>query len=90
MCGEALINNSKATTYERAVERSRKRVIDELEEEIPEADNVADEGNSVSTQTDLSTKDMDEEKANRHHDISLLQMQLEETREEQQEIISHC
>lgn len=77
---------TKRGRYERAVERSRKRGIDELEEEIPEADNVTDEGNSVSTQTDLSIKDMDEEKANRHHDISLLQMQLEETREENRKL----
>ena len=57
---------AKCGRYERAVERSRNRASGELEAEvdpeIPEADNeTADEGNSVSTQTDLSMKDLDED-----------------------------
>ena len=53
---------AKSGRYERAVGRSRKRAIDELDvdPEIPEADDeTADEGNSISTQTDLSMKDLD-------------------------------
>ena len=65
---------------------------DELEPEVdpenPEADDkTADEGNSVSTRTDLSMKDLDEDRAKGQDDISHLQTQLEMTREE---IISNC
>ena len=73
--------------HERAVEDREKELLpDELEPEvdpeIPEADDeTADEGTSVSTQTDLSTKDLDEERAKGQDDISHLQTQLEMTRE---------
>ena len=82
---------AKSGRYERAVERSRKRGIDELEPEvdpeIPEADDeTADEGNSVSTQTDLSMKDLDEDRTKRQDDISHLQTQLEVTREENKKL----
>ena len=86
---------AKSGRYERAVGRSRKRAIDELElevdPEIPEADDeTADEGNSISTQTDLSMKDLDEDRAKRQDDISHLQTQLELTRElGKQEITSN-
>ena len=60
-----------------------------MEEEIPKADNVADdEGSPVSTQTDLNITDMDEEKLT---DMIHLQMQLEETREEnRKQTTLHC
>lgn len=83
---------AKSGRYERAVGRSRKRTIDELElevdPEIPEADDeTADEGNSISTQTDLSMKDLDEaDRAKRQDDISHLQTQLEVTREENKKL----
>ena len=55
----------------------------EVDPEIPEADDeTADEGTSVSTQTDLSMKDLDEDRAKWQDDISHLQTQLEVTREE--------
>ena len=59
---------AKCGTYEKPVERSRKGAIGELEievdPEIPQADNEsAYEGNSVSTQTDLSMKDLNEDRA---------------------------
>ena len=77
---------AKCGRYERAVERSRKRVIGELEAEvdpeIPKADNeTADEGNSVSTQTYLNMKDLDEDRAKRH-----LETQLEVTTEENKKL----
>ena len=82
---------AKSGRYERAVERSRKRGIGELEPEvdpdIPKADDeTADEGNSVSTQTDLSMKDLDEDRTKRQDDISHLQTQLEVTREENKKL----
>ena len=86
---------AKSGRYERAVERSRKRAIDELEPEvdpevdpeIPEADDeTADEGNSVSIQTDLSMNDLDEDRAKRQDDISHLQTQLEVTRQENKKL----
>ena len=82
---------AKFGRYQRAVERSRKRSIGELElevdPEIPEADNeTADEGNSVSTQADLSMKDLDEDRVKRQDDISHLQTQLELTREENKKL----
>ena len=59
---------AKSGRYERAVKRSKKRAFDELEPETEHEkqkadDEIADEGNSVSTQTDLSMKDLDEDKA---------------------------
>ena len=82
---------AKSGRYERAVGRSRKRAIDELElevdPEIPEADDeTADEGNSISTQTDLSMKDLDEDRAKKQDDISHLQTQLEVIREENKKL----
>ena len=74
----------------RAVGRSRKRAIDEMELEVdpemPEDDETADEGNSISTQTDLSMKDLDEDRAKGQDDISHLQTQLEVTREENKKL----
>ena len=58
---------AKSGRYERAVKRSKKRAFDELEPETDHEkqkadDEIADEGNSVSTQTDLSMKDLDDSK----------------------------
>ena len=59
----------------------------EVDLEIPEADDAtADEGNSVSTRTDLSMKDLDEDRTKRQDDISHLQTQLEVTREENKKL----
>ena len=82
---------AKSGRYERAVEKSRKRAIDELEPEvdpeIPEADDeTADDSNSVSIQTDLSMNDLDEDRAKRQDDISHLQTQLEVTMEENKKL----
>ena len=71
--------------------KGQERDIDELEPEvdpeIPEADDeTADEANSVSRQTDLRMKDLDEDRAYRQDDISHLQIQLEVTREENKKL----
>ena len=82
---------AKSGRYERAVKRSTKRAFDELEPETDHEkqkadDEIADEGNSVSTQTDLSMKDLDEDKAKKKDDISHLQTELEVTREENKKL----
>ena len=82
---------AKSGRYERAVKRSKKRAFDELEPETYHEkqkadDEIADEGNSVSTQTDLSMKDLDEDKAKKKDDISHLQTELEVTREENKKL----
>ena len=62
---------AKSGRYERAVGRSRKRAIDELElevdPEIPEADDktAVKVILSVHKQLDLSMKDLDEDRAKR-------------------------
>ena len=82
---------AKSGRYERAVKRSKKRAFDELEPETDHEkqkadDEIADEGNSVSTQTDLSMKDLDEDKAKKTDDISHLQTKLKVTREENKKL----
>ena len=83
---------ARSGRYERAVERSRKRAIDDLEPEvdpeIPEADNetTVERGNSVCTQTDLSMKDLEEDRAKIQDDVSHLQAQLDLTREENKKL----
>lgn len=83
---------AKFGRYERVVERSRKRVIGELESrvdtETPQASNetAVNVGNSVSTQTDLSMKHLDEDRAKRQDDIGHLQTQLEVAREENKKL----
>jgi len=78
---------AKSGRYERAAERSRKRAINELQPEVdPETleadDETTNEGNSVHTQTDLSMKELDEDKAKLMQDVSQLKTQLELTKEE--------
>lgn len=76
---------AKSERYGRAIERSRKRAmtsIDEGETQTPEPDVESLEGNSISTQTDLNMKGMDEEIAKREDEVSDLRTQLEVTKEE--------
>jgi len=78
---------AKSGRYERAAERSRKRAINKLQPEVdPETleadDETTNEGNSVRTQTDLSMKELDEDKAKLMQDVSQLKTQLELTKEE--------
>lgn len=81
---------AKSGRYERAVGRSRKRAIDELElevdPEIPEADDktAVKVILSVHKQLDLSMKDLDEDRAKRQD--SHLETQLEVTREENKKL----
>ena len=76
---------ARSERYGRVVARSRKRAL-ATRDEIPESDVDSVEGNSVSTQTDLSMRGMEEVIAKREDEISDLQTQLEVTKEENKKL----
>ena len=76
---------ARSERHGRVVARSRKRAL-ATRDEIPESDVDSVEGNSVSTQTDLSMRGMEEVIAKREDEISDLQTQLEVTKEENKKL----
>ena len=76
---------ARSERHGRLVARSRKRAL-ATRDEIPESDVDSVEGNSVSTQTDLSMRGMEEVIAKREDEISDLQTQLEVTKEENKKL----